>query len=215
MITLFFLGALIGILTGIPIGPANVAVIDTAYKRKLSRAIAVGWGAGFADGIYAMIGVLGIGPILQKNPAIEPILYAISGVVLLVYGILTSRPQPDKGPQTKGVEIAAKVRGENNGLISGFAFGMLVIMLNPAAVITWVVVVGTYLSEVTRWGGMAAAAGVCIGSCLWFTLVAYLAHHGRKALGDKAFWITRIVGFLLVIYGCYSLYRAVCLWLTL
>ena len=50
-----------------------------------------------------------------------------------------------------------------------------------------------------------------MGSACWFSLVAYLANHGRK-LG-KAMWLTRVVGVLLVGYGMFSLGRAATIWM--
>ena len=35
-----------------------------------------------------------------------------------------------------------------------------------------------------------------------------LADHGKKLLGGKAVWITRVVGILLIGYGLFSLGRA-------
>src|SRR3954447_5520090 len=90
----FAIGFAAGALTGIPIGPVNVAVIDAAYRFTLRRAIAVGIGGAVADGLYSALGVLGVTPVLNKYPSVPPVLYAISGVVLLIYGFLTARSQP-------------------------------------------------------------------------------------------------------------------------
>ena len=76
----FLIGIAAGALTGIPIGPVNVAVIDAAYRHTLRRAIAVGMGGSIADCLYASLGVLGVTPVLKANPSVPPILYAISGV---------------------------------------------------------------------------------------------------------------------------------------
>ena len=90
----FAIGVAAGALTGVPIGPVNVAVIDAAYRHTLRRAIAVGLGGSIADGLYAALGVMGVTPILRTYPAVPPILYAISGIVLLIYGFMTARTQP-------------------------------------------------------------------------------------------------------------------------
>src|ERR1051325_7380978 len=87
------IGILAGALTGVPIGPVNVAVIDAAYRHTLRRAMAVGLGGAVADCLYSGLGVLGVTPVLRTYPSIPPILYAVSGVVLLVYGFLTARSQ--------------------------------------------------------------------------------------------------------------------------
>jgi threonine/homoserine/homoserine lactone efflux protein len=205
MLTYFMIGAAIGAITGVPIGPANVAVIDAAYRHNLLRAIAVGFGAAIADGLYALLGILGVGPILDRHPGVPPILYGASGVVLVVYGILTIRSQPVRAA-AEGATTIERTGGQRAA--AGFGLGLALVVLNPAAIVTWVVIVGSFMKGVTNMQGIAAVIGISCGSFAWFSFVAYLADHGKKLLGDKAIWITRIVGILLVGYGLFSLFRA-------
>ncbi len=85
------IGIAAGALTGVPIGPVNVAVIDASYRHTLRRAIAVGLGGAFADCLYSALGMLGVTPIISSYPSIPPILFAVSGLVLLIYGYRTAR----------------------------------------------------------------------------------------------------------------------------
>jgi threonine/homoserine/homoserine lactone efflux protein len=204
----FAIGVAAGALTGVPIGPVNVAVIDAAYRHTMRRAIAVGLGGALADGLYAGLGVLGVTPILRTYPAVPPILYAVSGLVLLVYGFLTARSQP-VAPATgtePGAGESAMMRQET---WLGFKVGVALIILNPAAIVTWVVIMGSIIPDGTYLEGLACTVGVMIGSFAWFVLVAYLTHKGRQVLGEKAAWIPRVVGFALMVYALYLLSRAV------
>lgn len=202
------IGVAAGALTGVPIGPVNVAVIDAAYRHTLRRAIAVGLGGALADGLYAALGVLGVTPILSTYPSVPPILYAISGVVLLVYGFFTARSQPI-APATESGGSQDKLADPKRELKEGFIVGLLLIILNPAAIVTWVVIMGTIIPEPTRTDGIACAIGVMIGSFGWFALVAYLTQKGKSVLGDKAAWIPRLVGIALMVYSVYLLAKAV------
>lgn len=204
MLTYFVLGAVIGAVTGIPIGPVNVAVIDAAYRHHLRRAIAVGLGGATADGLYAFLGIVGVGPLLMAHPTVQPILYSVSGVVLIAYGTLTARSQP-VDPTAK----APKSLGENGWFWGGYGLGIALIFLNPATLILWVGVVGSEMAGASVLEGTAAALGVTVGSGCWFCLVAYLAEHGKRLLGKRAIWMTRIVGILLVCLGVFSVGRAV------
>lgn len=208
MLTYFLLGALIGALTGVPIGPVNVAVIDAAYRHTLRRAFAVGLGGALADGVYAMLGILGVGPILKEYPSVPPILYAVSGCVLLVYGILTVRSKPLPAV----AEVKERAANPSGQVWSGFVLGVTLILLNPAAIVTWVVIVGSFMHDVSTPAGVSATVGVSCGSFLWFSFVAYLSNHGKKVLGPKAVWITRIVGYLLIGYALFSMGRAIEYW---
>jgi threonine/homoserine/homoserine lactone efflux protein len=200
------IGVAAGALTGVPIGPANVAVIDAAYRHTLRRAIAVGFGAACADGLYAALGVLGVTPVLRTYPSVPPILYAVSGVVLLVYGFLTARSQPVTPAHSdlpKEAEAASEVW-------SGFIVGAALIILNPAAIVTWVVIMGSIIPETTTINnGVFCALGVMVGSFGWFALVAYLTQKGKHVLGDKAAWIPRVVGVALMVYAVYLIAKAV------
>src|SRR2546423_12466091 len=124
------IGVAAGALTGVPIGPVNVAVIDAAYRHTLRRAMSVGFGGALADGLYAALGVLGVTPILRSNPAIPPILYSVSGIVLLIYGFLTARSQP-VAPATQDPAASESVAMRKE-MWSGFTVGLALIILNPA-----------------------------------------------------------------------------------
>jgi len=203
----FLMGMAAGALTGVPIGPVNVAVIDAAYRHTLRRALAVGLGGAVADGLYACLGVLGVTPKLNQYPSVTPILYAVSGVVLLVYGFFTARSQPVKPAQPDVGDASATPIG--NELLAGFRTGLLLIVLNPAAVVTWVVIMGTFIHNKTSWEGIACSVGVSCGSFGWFLLVALVTRKGKHVLGDKAQWIPRVVGVALMFYAVYLLSKAI------
>jgi putative LysE/RhtB family amino acid efflux pump len=205
MLTMFLIGAAIGAGTGIPIGPVNVAVIDSAYRHNLRRAVGVACGGAVADFLYALLGIVGVGPLILRYSIVPPILYAFSGIVLIVYGILTVRSRPiDKSGD---IPIESK-NGSDRHFLNGAILGVVLIVLNPATLITWVVIVGSALAHTSTAEGYAAALGIGAGSFAWFVFVAYLADHGKKVLGNRAIWITRGVGMGLIGFGLFSMGRA-------
>lgn len=204
----FLIGLAIGVLTGVPIGPANLAVIDAAYRHTMRRAVGVAIGASVADMAYAGLGIVGIGPLIIANPAVPPVLFFVSGVILVVYGALTVRSLP----VSPADENAPRATLPSQEMWSGVTVGLALILLNPAAIVTWVVVVGPYLADAGRLEGLAATLGVLVGSFGWFWFVAYLTTHGKRLMGPKAIWITRVVGLALVGYGLFSLGRAIHYW---
>lgn len=207
----FLIGMAAGAATGIPIGPVNVAVIDASYRHTFRRAIAIGLGGALADGLYSALGVLGVTPVLREYPSIPPIMYAVSGIVLLVYGFLTARSQPvtPAAAPTTDQPLPSDSVAMRKEMWSGFSVGLLLIVLNPAAIVTWVVIMGQIIPTGTRLEGLACAIGVMIGSFSWFALVAYLTQKGKHVLGDKAAWIPRLVGIALMLYAVYLLGKAV------
>jgi threonine/homoserine/homoserine lactone efflux protein len=205
----FLIGMAAGAATGIPIGPVNVAVIDASYRHTFRRAIAIGLGGALADGLYSALGVLGVTPVLRDYPSVPPIMYAVSGVVLLVYGFLTARSQPVAPVVAADAPHPSSSVAMRKEFVSGFTVGLALIVLNPAAIVTWVVIMGQIIPTGTRIEGLACAIGVMIGSFSWFALVAYLTQKGKHVLGDKAAWIPRLVGIALMIYAVYLLAKAV------
>ncbi len=208
------IGIAAGAATGIPIGPVNVAVIDASYRHTLRRALATGLGGAVADMLYSGLGVLGVTPVLNTYPSIPPILYGVSGVILLVYGYLTARSQPVQPvvPSTEHEDPSAshKAIAIRREMWQGFSVGIALILLNPAAVVTWVVIIGQVIPAVNNnWEGLACAIGVFCGSLAWFSLVAYLTHKGKNVLGDKAAWIPRVIGVGLMVYAVYLIAKAI------
>lgn len=205
MLVFFLIGFAAGALTGVPIGPVNVAVIDAAYRHTMRRAIAVGIGGAVADALYCALGVAGVTPVLRSNPTIPPVLYAVSGVVLLIYGVLTVRTRP---VVPVAHEAAHTVRASSETW-AGFKIGVTLIILNPAAIVTWVVIVGSFIPNASPTEGLVTAVGVLVGSFLWFSLVAVLTQKGKNAFGEKALWIPRAVGIALILYALYLLTNAI------
>jgi threonine/homoserine/homoserine lactone efflux protein len=206
----FLIGAAAGAITGVPIGPVNVAVIDAAYRHTHRRALAVGLGGALADSLYSALGVLGVTPVLRTYPSIPPLLYLASGIVLLGYGFLTARSQPVAPAQPSLDETReSSATLHRRELWSGFTVGLALVVLNPAAMVTWVVIMGQIIPDATVLEGIACSIGVACGSFGWFALVAYVTLKGKSVLGDKAAWIPRLVGIALMVYSVYLLTKAV------
>jgi arginine exporter protein ArgO len=189
------IGFAIGVVTCIPIGVANVAVIDAAYRHDVSRAIMVGLGGAIADGIYSAMGIFGVGPFLENYPTVPFVLYGVSGAALTVYGVITLRAQP--------------MNISTDHLRDGLVLGLAATLLNPSAVVTWVVIVGSYATGIDRVESAAWVTGIIVGSFVWFVVVAYLANHGKRLLSGNAIWMTRIAGIFVIVYGVFSVGRAV------
>lgn len=209
MLSYFLIGATVGVISGVPIGPVNLAVIDAAYRHSLRRALVVGVGGALGDGVYALIGILAMGPVLARYPVVSPVLYAVSGIGLFIYAIRVIRSQPDM-PVRKPHHARSVPKQEP--LWSAFLVGLGLVLMNPASIITWVLIVGLFLHGVTPADGLAAAAGVSVGGFAWFTGVAHVAEHGKNIIGEKTLKITRVVAYLILGYSIFAVLRALQYW---
>jgi threonine/homoserine/homoserine lactone efflux protein len=206
VLSFFLIGATVGVISGVPIGPVNLAVIDAAYRHSLRRALVVGAGGALGDGLYALIGILAMTPILTRYPVVSPVLYALSGVGLFIYSIKVLRTQPVM-PVRKPSHPPSVA--QESPPWAAFLGGLGLVLMNPAAIITWVIIVGLFMHGVTFANGVLAAIGVSVGSFLWFTGVANVTERGKNIIGEKTLKITRVVAYLLLGYSIFALGRAV------
>ncbi len=211
MLGCFLIGLALGAGTGVPIGAVGVAVIDAAYRRPFRRAVGVGLGGATGDLLYSGLGVLGLGAILARHPGWPPVLNAMSGAALMLYGALHLRASRRPIPPAGHAAVDGSHRGHAR---AGYALGLGLVLANPASVITWVVIVGGFLSGVSTLEGVSAVVGVGSGSAAWFLFLAYAGRRGTVALGHRAVWIGRVAGVLLVCYGLVSLGRGARYWLA-
>ena len=202
LIVFFSIGAAAGVITGIPLGPVNVAVINAAYRHHFRRALAVGLGGATADLLYAFLGVKGFGPLIEQYPRVKGIVLTVCGLLLLVYGFITARAEP--------VDPTVEEKERRGGYFwGGFGLGFRLILINPGALVAWGVMLGTHAADAAPAEGTALAVGVGVGSAAWFTFVAWAADHGKRMLGKNAVWISRIVGTVLIIGGLWFTGRGI------
>lgn len=200
VLRLFSIGVGIGVATCIPIGIANVIVLDAAYRYGARRAIGAAIGGALADGIYASLGMFGMGRLIGRYPFLPPVLHSISGCVLVVYGVALLRARPVVADTTE--RTAAP--GSGGQLGTGLVIGLGATLLNPSAVVTWIVIVGGHATGVAPADAAAWLAGVVLGTFAWFLVVVFLALRGRRVLREKAVWMTRFVGAIVIASGLFS-----------
>ena len=196
-------GLILGFVGGIPVGPVNAAVIDTAMRQCVRRAFFIGVGGGFVDFIYSQIAATGYLRVLARYPDLQTAFLLIGGVTLVVYGVLTvGKPIPVCEPHLpKSLTGGAVARS--------FLTGVALTVMNPANAVSWFLLAGTLLAGLTQLGCLIAGIGIFCGAVVWFVLLTQLAARGRVRLGaQRAAWITRTVGALLVVYGVFLVGKA-------
>jgi L-lysine exporter family protein LysE/ArgO len=200
MLGYFLLGVALGAGSSVLPGPCNLAVLEAALRHGLRRAIATGVGAALGDFIYAALGIVGIGALIARHPAVPPVLLAVSGAMMIGYGLATLRRARHRATALP----ESRARPEAMG--AGLGVGLATLLCNPGALITWVVIVGSQLAGAGPIEAWSAVVGIGTGSCAWFTGVAHLAAHGQRLLPLQR--VTHVVSCLLVAYGVVSIARA-------
>jgi L-lysine exporter family protein LysE/ArgO len=196
-------GFVLGFVGSIPVGPVNAAVIDTALRKCFKRAFAIGLGGAVVDFLYSQIAVAGLGPLINRVPNLAPALLGIGGLVLFIFGINAIKSPPVDNKVHAGPPVQMK-----RALVASFFSGVLITVMNPAALVSWVLLAGTVLADLRGREPFFAGLGILFGTALWFLGIAWLAAKGRVKLGHRATWITRTVGALLIVYGVFLVGKA-------
>ncbi len=213
MLDYFLIGAALGAATGVPLGAMGLTVIDNACRRTVRRAVGVGLGGATGDMLWAVLAILGIGPLLATTPAARPLLYALSGAALVAYGALTLRARRTGASSTPCYEPDAPAAAPVRQARSGFVVGVGLVLANPSSLVTWVAIVGMFFGDVGVLEALAAVCGIGIGSAGWYAILASLARRGTRRLGEHAARIQQFAGAGLVGYGMLSLARGARYWL--
>jgi threonine/homoserine/homoserine lactone efflux protein len=191
----------LGLAAGIPFGPVNAAVVDTSMRQCHRTALAVGVGGAFVDFVYSQLAVWGIGKFLKQYPDLSSLLIGGSGVVLVIFGLRTLF-----APPLREEDRARRI--ENKAMWSAFFSGVLLTLANPAALVSWVVLAGALLSDLTHLQALLAGVGIFIGCTGWFFGIGWLARQGRLRFGQRALWLTKTIGAGIVAYGVFLVGKA-------
>jgi threonine/homoserine/homoserine lactone efflux protein len=199
----FLRGLGLGVAAGVPFGPVNGAVVDTAIRRDFRMAMAVGLGGAFVDFIYSQLAVLGIGRVLKSHPDVSLVLSFVSGVVLVMFGMRTLLAPPlreDQGTQSTRISPRATW--------AAFFSGVLLTLANPAALMVWVVLAGSILRDVSHLEGFVAGLGIFVGCSAWFAGIAWLAKVGQLRFGRRVLVLSKTISAFIVVYGVFLVGKA-------
>lgn len=186
------LGIALGVVTGMPIGVVNVAILDAALRGQRRYAAGIGVGGAIADSIHAAIAFIGIGRLVTEHPSWSRTLAVIAAVVIASYALLASRSRP-----------TARARHGKHGVLAG----LLLTLPNPAALGAWCAVAAVLWPSITLGPAIAISTGVGVGSVIWFTL---LARFLSSLPPEHRFvrWLPKLAAALLVALAVSGIVRA-------
>lgn len=169
------------------------------------RAAGVTSAAGIAVGIalHLSYALFGLGFLLLQWPWLSDVLRYAGAAFLIWMGVNALRSQPM--PQAAGSSEHGRAAGR-----ADFAAGLLTNLLNPKATMYFVAVCSalttTAASLATK---LALGAWILASTFGWFALVACTLGHPsvRTRLLQKAHWIDRVMGALLLGLGLWMLLR--------
>jgi threonine/homoserine/homoserine lactone efflux protein len=167
-------GAALGFITSMPIGPINMTFAAMTARGRKRESLALAVAVGILDGGCAFVALSATSPDrIRLSPS--PLLELVACALLVGYGasLLIPRAMSAEGsvgwPQLRGV-------------LTGAAVGIALYLLNPAFAAFWLgaalVLQAKFPAIVSPMGRVCFALGVNMGVDLWFATVnALLRRH--------------------------------------
>lgn len=164
MLVALALGLGLGVITGMPLGVVNVAIVDAAVAGRRRFATGVGLGGALADTAHAALAFVGVGRLVTSHPELVRGLAIAAAVLILGYAALAWRRRGHPEAPTSNDTSTAR----------GLATGVVLTLPNPGALAAWVAVAAALWPDATIAESLALAAGVGVGSAAWFVALARL-----------------------------------------
>ncbi len=175
------LGLALGVVTGLPLGVVNVAIVDAATQGRARFAAGIGIGGGIADAIHSSIAFAGVGTLAATYS--KPLAVG-AGLVIIVYALIARR-------------FTRRAHGKH-----GVVTGLLLTLPNPAALAAWVTIASAIWPTISIQNAILLGVAVGIGSVAWFTTLARLAKRWNPR------WLPTVAALLLGGIAIYGIVRA-------
>jgi len=165
------LGLGLGVITGLPLGVVNVAVVDASAARHRGYAIGLGLGGALADAVHTLLAFVGIGRLVTERPDVVRVLAVVAAIAITTYAVIAWRR---RAPRRRPDAMSA-----TSSLVRGIPAGLALTLPNPGALAAWVVIAAALWPHAQPAESVALAVGVGVGSGLWFALLAHLVSRLR------------------------------------
>lgn len=208
MINVFLAGILLGVILSITLGPAFFTIIQTSIDRGFHRAVQIAVGVLISDIALIFVSYFGVTS-LQLLGSFQAYMAIVGGVLLMLFGINTFRKKPEMLIRRSR---NFKTPTGSPGILTYVGKGFLLNFMNPFVWIFW-------LSALSGLSQQAAPEHLKKYMIIFFTgtvitvfafdvLKSFIGAKIKKYLKLRTqFYINRIVGISLIIFGFVLLIR--------
>lgn len=175
-------GLLLGLAIAAAPGPMGVLCVNRSLRRGMAAGLVTGLGTTLADGLYALLGSLGVAGLTGLLVQLRLPLQVAGGLLLFVLGWRSLRAPQGTVPS----EVPP-----GDSLSRDFLSSFALTLANPMTILSMGALFATLSSplEGIR-ASLGFAGGIAAGSLLWWTLLSGSVHLSRRLLSD------RLVGLL-------------------
>lgn len=203
---LFFKSFLIGFTAAATLGPIALVTIQRTLRQGRGVGLATGVGVALADGIYGLVGALGLSALTQLLLEYQQVLALAGGGVLVLMGIRAFRSSIDL---SQAVHSSGR---QSQGWLGAAASIFLLTLSNPvtimffSAVYAGLMVSETGLIHSTPAGSGLFALGVLAGSFSWWViLVSILSAMRQRFQLHQLGWLNKVSGMVIAGFGVWVL----------
>ncbi len=191
-IDLLLQAIVLGFSIAAPVGPIGVLCIRRTLAHGRRIGLISGLGAATADGVFAMIGGLGMTALSALLVQQQVWFRLIGGAFLCWLGLRTFFAKP--APQSADAP-------DQPSLWGAYGSTVLLTFTNPATILMFA---GLFagMSQIAAGGALWFALGIFTGSALWWLLLATIAGLLRHSISPAAMlWINRVSGMVIFAFG--------------
>lgn len=205
---LFIKSLVIGFCIAAPVGPIGMLCIQRSFARGFRSGFATGVGAACADGIYGLLGALGIAGVALAFPMLSVAL-KIGGGAFLVWLAWGMCKESHAAPElSQGAPHSTVARD----FLTTFALTLS----SPMTVLSFIGIFAALgpLSgshDGPAWAGVTRmVGGVFVGSAVWWLCLSTAAATLRKALSASVMrGFSRISASVVAVFGCVQIVSGV------
>lgn len=193
-ITFFLIGALIGFLMAVPIGPIGIICVRKTLTEGRLRGLIVGLGAATADLLYGGVAAFGLTFISDTVDDQRVWIRIIGGIIFLFLGFRMFRTQP----------ADPEIQTNNGGKLKSYISIVFLTLTNPLTIFAFIAVFSALglAKGLGLFSSSLLVAGVFTGSSLWFLLLSSTAVLFRKKLDFVGLkWVNRVAGIFIICAG--------------
>jgi len=195
-------GLIIGILVSIPMGPIGVLCVQRTVHQGRRSGLVSGLGAAVADSSFAFIAGFGLTFVTDFFEEQQFYLMFGGALVLMFLGLRLFF--------TDTIKEVKKYRMQRANPYTDFMSVFVLTLSNPITILFFGLVftgLGVVKNNIVHTGTLIG--GIFLGAMIWWFTLTTIVSYFRKLFKIRIiFWINKVAGILIVLFGLIALYNA-------
>ncbi|MDA3865701.1 MAG: LysE family transporter [Salinivirgaceae bacterium] len=194
-VLLFVKGVVIGLAVSVPMGPIGVLCVQRTINRGRFYGMVSGFGAAFADTVFAIIAVFGLTVMKNFMLNYSTELQVFGVAVLLVLGAKIFFTNPV-------TQIRRRARSSNKGVFGDFLSVFFLTLSNPLTVLFFgatIAALGIHGPDDYFYSQLILVGGISAGATTWWISLTSIVNIFRHKFRLKQlWWINKISGIVIL-----------------